>query len=129
MYTVAVKRDFVAQHFLIGGDWGAENEWHSHHYVVEVQLQGETLDEHGYLVDIVDIEQNLEALIGRFRDKTLNDLPEFTGLNPSIEHFSRIFCQQLAQRITAPNLQSMTIKLWENDIAWASYQLSVISGQ
>jgi 6-pyruvoyltetrahydropterin/6-carboxytetrahydropterin synthase len=129
MYTVAVKRDFVAQHFLIGGDWGAENEWHSHHYVVEVQLQGETLDEHGYLVDIVDIEQNLEALIGRFRDKTLNDLPEFTGLNPSIEHFSRIFCQQLAQRITAPNLQSMTIKLWENDIAWASYQLSVVSGQ
>jgi 6-pyruvoyltetrahydropterin/6-carboxytetrahydropterin synthase len=129
MYTVAVKRDFVAQHFLIGGDWGAENEWHSHHYVAEVQLQGETLDEHGYLVDIVDIEQNLEALIGRFRDKTLNDLPEFTGLNPSIEHFSRIFCQQLAQRITAPNLQSMTIKLWENDIAWASYQLSVVSGQ
>ena len=126
MYTVAVKRDFVAQHFLIGGDWGAENEWHSHHYVVEVQLQGETLDEHGYLVDIVDVEQNLEALIGRFRDKTLNDLPEFTSLNPSIEHFSRIFCQQLAQRITAPNLQSMTIKLWENDIAWASYRLSVI---
>ena len=121
MYTVAVKRDFVAQHFLIGGDWGAENEWHSHHYVVELQLQGATLDKHGYLVDIVDIEHNLEALVARYKDKTLNDLPEFAGLNPSIEHFSRIFCDAMAERIHAPNLSAMTIKISENDIAWASY--------
>ena len=26
MYNVAVKREFDAQHFLIGGDWGLENE-------------------------------------------------------------------------------------------------------
>jgi 6-pyruvoyltetrahydropterin/6-carboxytetrahydropterin synthase len=43
MYTVAVKRDFVAQHFLVGGDWGAENQKHSHHYEVELQLEGATL--------------------------------------------------------------------------------------
>lgn len=122
MYTVAVKRDFVGQHFLIGGDWGAENELHSHHYAVEVQLEGASLDPHGYLVDIVDIERHLEALVGRYRDKTLNDLPEFAGLNPSIEHFSRIFCRQLADRINAPNISAVTIRIWENDIAWASYR-------
>ena len=22
MYTIAVKRDLVAQHYLVGGDWG-----------------------------------------------------------------------------------------------------------
>ena len=125
MYTVAVKRDVVAQHFLIGGDWGAENDLHSHHYAVEVQLHGETLDKHGYLVDIVDIEQNLEALVAVYRDKTLNDLPEFAGLNPSIEHFSRIFCQQLAERIKAGTLSSITLKIWENEIAWASYQMAL----
>jgi 6-pyruvoyltetrahydropterin/6-carboxytetrahydropterin synthase len=32
MYTVAVRRDFIAQHYRIGGDWGAENELHAHHY-------------------------------------------------------------------------------------------------
>jgi 6-pyruvoyltetrahydropterin/6-carboxytetrahydropterin synthase len=123
MYTVAVKRDFVAQHFLIGGDWGAENEWHSHHYWVEVQLEGATLDKHGYLVDIVDIEHNLEALVARYKDKTLNDLPEFEALNPSIEHFARIFCHSLAKRLrSAPNLSAITIKIWENEIAWASYR-------
>jgi 6-pyruvoyltetrahydropterin/6-carboxytetrahydropterin synthase len=122
MYTVAVTRDFVAQHFLIGGDWGAENERHSHHYRVEVQLEGLSLNQHGYLVDIVDVETHLEACVTHYRDKTLNELPEFEGLNPSIEHFARILCQAISDRIRAPNLQAITIKLWENEIAWAAYR-------
>jgi 6-pyruvoyltetrahydropterin/6-carboxytetrahydropterin synthase len=122
MYTVAVNRDFVAQHFLIGGDWGAENELHSHHYRVEVQLQGAALDGHGYLVDIVDIETHLEALAAHYRDKTLNDLSEFEGLNPSIEHFSRILCQALSERVQSPHLSTITVKIWENEIAGAAYQ-------
>ncbi|MCA9901154.1 MAG: 6-carboxytetrahydropterin synthase [Ardenticatenaceae bacterium] len=129
MYTVAVKRDFVAQHYLIGGDWGPENEWHSHHYVVELQLSGPTLDQHGYLVDIVDIEANLEALVAYYKDKTLNDLPEFAGLNPSIEHFARILATQLAERIQADTLSALTVKLWENEIAWGSYRLAVNGGK
>ncbi len=122
MYTTAVKRDFVAQHFLIGGDWGAENQWHSHHYQIEVQLQGATLDRHGYLVDIVDIERALNELVAYFRDKTLNELPEFAGLNPSLEHFTRIFAHAFAQRIHAPNLSSLMVTIWENDIAWSAYR-------
>ena len=122
MYTIAVKREFDAQHFLIGGDWGAENELHTHHYQVEVQLQGAALDQHGYLVDIIDIEANLDSLVERYRGKTLNDQPQFAGLNPSIENFCRIFCQQLISSFHAENLSAIKIKLWENEIAWASYQ-------
>lgn len=127
MYTVAVKRDFIAQHHLIGGDWGAENELHSHHYQVELQLHGEVLDMHGYLVDIVEIEKILNSLVEHYRDQTLNDLPEFAGLNPSIEHFSRILCQTIAAHLQAQNLQSITLKLWENDIAWASYEVKKLA--
>ena len=129
MYTLAVKRDFIAQHYLIGGDWGDENSWHSHHYVVELQLEAATLDHHGYLVDIVDVEENLEALVAYYKGKTLNDLPEFKGLNPSIEHFSRIFCLQIQERLKADNLSSLCIKIWENDIAWTSYKLELPSAQ
>lgn len=127
MYTVAVKRNFIAQHFLIGGEWGAENQNHSHHYQLELQLHGESLDQHGYLVDIVQIEQTLQELVQKYQDQTLNLLPEFEGLNPSIEHFSRILCQQLAQNIHAPNLHALTVQLWENEIAWASYQMQFAS--
>ena len=122
MYTTAVKRDFVAQHFLIGGDWGAENHRHSHHYQVEVELGGQTLDRHGYLVDIVNIEHALNELVAHFRDQTLNELPEFAGLNPSIEHFTRIFCHAFMERVHAPNLSRVVVRIWENDIAWSAYQ-------
>jgi 6-pyruvoyltetrahydropterin/6-carboxytetrahydropterin synthase len=122
MYTVAVKRDFVAQHYLIGGDWGSENELHSHHYAIELQLEGQELDQHGYLVDIVDIETHLESLVNEYRDLTLNDQPAFKELNPSIEHFSRILCQELDRRILTANITTLSVILWENEIAWASFR-------
>ncbi|MFZ4825847.1 MAG: 6-pyruvoyl trahydropterin synthase family protein [Phototrophicaceae bacterium] len=123
MYALAVKRDFVAQHFLIGGDWGAENQWHSHHYVVELQLQGDTLDQHGYLVDIVKVDEKMNAMVAFYKDHTLNELPAFEGLNPSIEHFARILCVSLAEEIAFPNIHTYIVTVWENDIAWASYTL------
>jgi 6-pyruvoyltetrahydropterin/6-carboxytetrahydropterin synthase len=122
MYTLAVQRDFVAQHYLIGGDWGSENELHSHHYRLELRLDGDHLDQHGYLVDIVDVEGHLDSLVAYYRDHTLNDLPEFAELNPSIEHFCRIVCQTLAGRIRAGTLSALSVVIWENDIAWASYR-------
>ncbi len=56
-----------------------------------------------------------------YRDQTLNDLPEFAGLNPSIEHFARLLGQSLGGRIQEP-LSAVTVKIWENDIAWAAYR-------
>ena len=124
MYTLAVKRDFIARHYLIGGDWGPENFPNSHHYVLELQLSGATLDQHGYLVDIVDVEQHLAAVVGYYKEKMLNDLPEFAGLNPSIEHFARILCTTLNERIRAANITEIKVVVWENEIAWVSYSLN-----
>ena len=124
MYTVAVTRDFIANHFLIGGDWGDENFPHAHHYVLEVRIESGTLDAHGYLVDIVEIESALDDTVGYFRDCMLNEKPEFAGLNPSIEHFSRIISERLLQKIHPPGTGALTVKLWENDSCWAAYRLS-----
>lgn len=123
MYTLAVTRDFIAQHYLIGGDWGAENFPHAHHYVAEVSIEGAQLDRHGYLVDIVDVEAELGKIVDYFRDALLNDKEEFAGLNPSIEHFSRILCEKLVTAIKpAQGAQSLTVKLWENATCWAAYR-------
>ena len=122
MYKVSVRRDFVAEHFLIGGDWGSENEPHSHDYRVEVQLEGATLDRHGYLVDIVVIKAHLESLLNYFQNSTLNGLPEFEGLNPSLETFARIFCEALSTRVESQNLSAITTKIWEDESAWAEYR-------
>jgi 6-pyruvoyltetrahydropterin/6-carboxytetrahydropterin synthase len=122
VYAVIVKTDLIAQHFLVGGDWGPENERHSHHYLLEVQLEGPTLNEHGYLVDIVEVQAQTEKIKAYYRDRLLNELPEFSGLNPSLEHFARVLCQGLGARIGAPNLTALTVRLWENEVAAASYR-------
>jgi 6-pyruvoyltetrahydropterin/6-carboxytetrahydropterin synthase len=121
MYTLTVRRDFIARHFLIGGDWGAENSPNSHHFILELQLSGTELDQHGYLVDIVDVEKHLDEVIGYYKDQMLNDKPEFAGLNPSIEHFSRILATSLSERIKAKNIFSLKVVLWETENAWAAY--------
>jgi 6-pyruvoyltetrahydropterin/6-carboxytetrahydropterin synthase len=122
VYAVTVRTDFIAQHFLIGGDWGAENQRNSHHYVLELQLEGPRLDQHGYLVDIVQVEAALREIRASYADHLLNDLPEFAGLNPSLEHFARILCERLARQLAAPNLAAVSVRLWENEAASASYR-------
>ena len=122
MYALAVQRDFIASHYLVGGDWGPENQLHAHHYRVEVLLEALQLDRHGYIVDIVDLETNLEELVDYFKDQTLNKLAEFKDLNPSIENFCRIFLKAVSDKIKANNVTAMTVKIWENEIAWTSYR-------
>jgi len=122
IYTVSVKRHFTAYHYLVGGDWGPENERHAHHYDVELELWGKELDHHGYLVDIVDIDQAFDALVKAYEEKTLNSLDEFKEMNPSIENFSRIICQRFASDLDASNITAIKVKIWENEIACASFR-------
>jgi 6-pyruvoyltetrahydropterin/6-carboxytetrahydropterin synthase len=125
VYSLTVRTDFIAQHYLIGGDWGPENERNSHHYVLELELSGRELDEHGYLVDVVAVEAALREMRGYFSDRLLNDLPEFDGLNPSLEHFARILCRRLRNQLATPNLTGIAVRLWENEAASASYREQV----
>ncbi len=121
MYELAVSREFEATHHLVGGDWGQENQPHSHHYKVEVVLSGESLDRSGYLTDITILDHVMDQLVGYSAGKSLNALSEFAGLNPSIEHFSRIWCHSLMKNLKTRHLNSIKVRIWENEIAWASY--------
>jgi 6-pyruvoyltetrahydropterin/6-carboxytetrahydropterin synthase len=123
MYTLGVRRDFIARHFLIGGDWGPENFPNSHHYILELQLEGRQLDKHGYLVDILDVEKHLDEVVGYYREQMLNEKPEFSELNPSIEHFARILCTTLSEKIKAANISAIKVVLWEHENAWASFRI------
>ena len=125
MYTLRVSRDFVAQHYLTVPGCGPENEWHSHHFELELLLEGPSLNDNGYLVDIVEIEELLDALTDRYQDATLNDLPEFDGKNPSVEHFAQIVCSYVDRQLDLDKVNNITSRIWEDDSAWASYSTSV----
>lgn len=123
-FEVGVLADFIAQHYLVGGDFGPEGSLHSHHYRVELTVSGRELDGHGFLVDIVKLREALAEVADRYRDRTLNDLPEFSGLNPGVEVVARAIAESLDRALAGENVESLAVKLWENDSAWASCRAS-----
>jgi 6-pyruvoyltetrahydropterin/6-carboxytetrahydropterin synthase len=121
-YRLMVRREFVAQHFLTVPDPGPEGEVHSHVFTAEVEFAGPELGEYGYLVDIDAVENVLDDLMARYRDTLLNDLPEFGDKNPSVERFARLFGDRVADALADPTPTRLTVRLWEDDLAWASHE-------
>jgi 6-pyruvoyltetrahydropterin/6-carboxytetrahydropterin synthase len=122
MYTLGVRREFIARHYLVGGDWGPENSEHAHRYRLELVLEAKTLDRHGFLVDIVEVEQHLDQVVADFRDKTLNALAAFAGINPSIERLATVLHDRFRERLAHLGLDGLAVTIWEDEIAWTSYR-------
>ncbi|NLI73906.1 MAG: 6-carboxytetrahydropterin synthase [Euryarchaeota archaeon] len=118
MYRVGVKRPLSAMHFFDVS--GPEGEIHSHPYQVELVVAGDALDSKGYLVDIDLMTAALEAALERFEGKVLNDLTEFSGISPSIEHLSKIIWEIVMAQLKS--VDRVTVIVWEDDDAWASYE-------
>jgi 6-pyruvoyltetrahydropterin/6-carboxytetrahydropterin synthase len=119
---LTVRREFVAQHYLTVPDPGPEGEVHSHVFTAEVEFAGPELGEYGYLVDIDAVEAVLDDLEARYRDTLLNDLPEFGDANPSVERFAELFGDRVAAALDDPTPTRLTVRMWEDDIAWASHE-------
>ncbi|MFB6300605.1 MAG: 6-pyruvoyl tetrahydropterin synthase family protein [Halobacteriales archaeon] len=122
MYELCVIREFIAQHYLTVPDPGPEGEIHSHHFKAEVRFGGPELSQYGYLVDIDAVNEVLDGLDQRYRDAVLNDLPEFDGHNPSIEHFARVFGDRVAEQAPTEHLTRLSVRMWEDETAWASHE-------
>ncbi|MEF8780308.1 MAG: 6-carboxytetrahydropterin synthase [Haloferacaceae archaeon] len=122
MYSVTVKESFIARHYLTVPDPGPEGEVHSHRFTMEVMFEGEELGEYGYLVDIDAVKDGIEAVRRRYEDVTLNEQPAFDGLNPSVEHFSRIACETLLGHVDPSMADRVRVRMWEDETASASYE-------
>jgi 6-pyruvoyltetrahydropterin/6-carboxytetrahydropterin synthase len=83
------------------------------------------LDGHGFLADIDTMAAALDEVLDGIRDKTLNDLPEFQELNPSIEHLARILCRALRLRVLTAGQREITVTIWETSSAWAAYRETI----
>lgn len=124
MYTLTVKDNLIAQHYLTVPGCGPENEWHSHHFTIEVIIESKSLNKWGYVCDITDVKSALASLKDNMADQTLNDLPAFEGLNPSVEHFARIATHHIIDLLdseTRARCHQIHVRIWEDDDAAAQY--------
>ena len=122
MYSLGVQREFTARHYLIGGDWGDENIEHAHRYRLELVLEKRELDHHGFLVDIVEVESQLDKVIADLEGRTLNTLAAFAAENPSIERLATVLHAIFRKQFAAFHLAALSVTIREDDIAWTSYR-------
>lgn len=83
------------------------------------------MDENGYLVDLDQINSTMDHLIDYFQDETLNELPEFNGVNPSLENFARIFWEMYISKIDTSRISVVEVRLWEHSQAYAAFEKKV----
>ncbi len=86
---------------------------HGHNYQLEVTVSGEPQPDHGTVIALHDLETVVrKRVIERFDHKHLNlDCPEFSELNPSVEHIAAVIWGLLDGQLPPATLTR--VRLWE----------------
>ncbi|MAH80287.1 MAG: 6-pyruvoyl tetrahydropterin synthase [Rickettsiales bacterium] len=122
MYDVSVSTSFVAQHYLIGGDFGAENIKHSHNFKIQLIIENDILNTHNYVVDIDDIKNFLTKIEKTYKDQCLNDFKIFKNQNPSIEFFAKVIFDDFNTSVNTTQYKKIKVIVFEDENCYASYQ-------
>jgi 6-pyruvoyltetrahydropterin/6-carboxytetrahydropterin synthase len=121
MYVVSVKAHYDSAHYLRKYKGKCE-KLHGHHYVVEVALATEELNESGLAFDFVDVKRHLRELADWLDHENINELPPFTEIESSAENQARFFYDELKSRIPAPMADALLYtRVWETPTQWAQY--------
>lgn len=95
---------------------------HGHNYTIEVVART-PVDEHGKSLDIASLDRAVDQhVIDKLDHKHLNhDVPEFTGLNPSVENIAAVIWKMLDNQI--PGQGSLAeLSVWETGKTVCTYR-------
>lgn len=119
-FTLKTLLDFAAAHRLNGyaGDCA---KLHGHNWKVEVQVEGEKLDDIGMVIDFKEIKRHAKAVISELDHTYLNDHPYFQTRNPTAENLAVFLFDTLSERINTPERWVKAITIWENDRNYVTF--------
>jgi 6-pyruvoyltetrahydropterin/6-carboxytetrahydropterin synthase len=99
MYLVRIERTFSAAHAI--EIRGAREHLHGHDWGVSLSLAGASLDGDGLLVDFHEMESSLDKVVGRFRNRNLNEVPPFDRINPTAELVAQFIAVSMEPHLPA----------------------------
>ncbi len=118
IYRVGVRAEFSAAHYH-GGAAESCRRLHGHNYRVEAEVVSSSLEE-GMVADFGMIRKQLGEAIAGWDHRVLNEVEDFTGVEPTTEVISRLLYQRLAPEFPGPAGLRRVI-VWETGDCWASY--------
>jgi 6-pyruvoyltetrahydropterin/6-carboxytetrahydropterin synthase len=97
MFELTVRRTFAAAHAIVMQ--GVRERVHGHNWQVVVTVQGAALDSDGLLCDFHALEATLDAAVGPFHNRSLNEVPPFDRVNPTAENVAEFVALEVGRRL------------------------------
>jgi 6-pyruvoyltetrahydropterin/6-carboxytetrahydropterin synthase len=117
-FEITAIRDFRAAHQLRLYD-GSLEPLHEHTWQVRVTVAAGKLDSIGIVMDFHKLERLMDGVLGQWRNRSLNEVPPFTKINPSAENVA----WSLARSLVLPEgVQLASVEVWETASNSATYR-------
>lgn len=118
-FEVRIARSFSATHQLRLPD-GSMEPLHGHGWSVEVTVTADKLDAMDCVIDFHIVQRQLDAIIGRWDRKHLNEVEPFrSGVNPSAERVA----EAIAKRLELPAARLLQVEVGEATGCVAVYRV------
>lgn len=120
MWKLKVKRDFSSAHQLRNYCGKCEN-MHGHNFGVEVEVEGDKLDEKvEILMDFKELKKSVDKILDTLDHQHLNSLEYFKTVNPSSENIAKYIYIQLKPDLPE-NVRLAWVSVSENESSTATY--------
>lgn len=113
MFTLRVEDWFAAAHYLENYHGKCEN-LHGHNYKVRVYVSGTELGPGGMLIDFALLKKMVKEVLDMLDHRNLNDLPSFSGTEPSAENISRFIFRELKPMLPS-NVTLSGVEVFETE--------------
>ena len=120
MYEITVLSHFSAAHRLRYLHGKCE-ELHGHNWKIEASLSSDRLNKEGVVIDFQILKQKLEKVLKPLDHTYLNDLPYFSGEEPSSENIAKYIFDKLKNDLKGHRAHLKRVTAWESETACATY--------
>lgn len=121
MYSIKVRDRFSSAHRLVGIGGKCE-DLHGHNYLVEVEVEGDKLDEQGVLIDFRELKGLLREVVSRLDHKYLNEIDFFKDNSSSSEYIAHYIFREVKSRLKNANVKIRSVSVWESEDSCATYR-------
>ncbi len=120
MYELTVTSHFSGAHRLRYLHGKCE-ELHGHNWKIEVSVTSSKLNREGVVIDFTLLKQKVEKVLKTLDHTFLNDLPYFSGEEPSSENIARYIFENLKRELKGLPATLKKVTAWESENASATY--------
>ena len=120
MYDIFIKTHFSSGHHLRDYPGSCELP-HGHNWKVTVTVRAFELDALGMGIDFKVLKKKVNKVIDKLDHRILNDMPEFSKINPSSENLCRYIFKKLRKPLKHKRYCLHCVTVYETDSSGLSY--------